>query len=402
MRSTTKGEMNNVAEAVEAPVESHLHPTPSWSVADHPVPTGREEVWRFTPLRRLRGLHADAPFGPATGAVTWVAPDGVRIANVTGPDAARWRGVSGYVPTDRATARIVAEVADTLTVDVAPEAELTAPIELEFTGLGSDAVAAAHAVVRVGRQARATVVLRHHGSATLAHLVEFEVGDGADLTVVTLQDWADDSVHLAQHAARVGRDARFRHIAATLGGDVVRLSTEVKYAGPGGVAELLGLYFTDAGQHAEHRLFVDHNAPHTTSNVDYRGALQGEGAHSVWIGDVLIRKVAEGIETYESNKNLVLSEGARADSVPNLEIETGEIAGAGHSSTTGRFDDEHLFYLMSRGIAEAEARRLVVRGFFHDLIRRVGVPDVEQRLNEAVEAELELATAAAPAQGARP
>ena len=140
-------------------------------------------------------------------------------------------------------------------------------------------------------------------------------------------------------------------------------------------------------------MFVDHNMPKTRSNVDYRGALQGEGAHSVWIGDVLIRKVAEGIDTYEANKNLVLTDGCRADSVPNLEIETGEIEGAGHSSTTGRFDDIQLFYLRSRGIPEAEARRLVVHGFFNDIIRRIGVPDVEDRLRAQVEKELELAAA---------
>ena len=172
------------------------------------------------------------------------------------------------------------------------------------------------------------------------------------------------------------------------GGKVVRLAETAKFAGPGGSLEQFGLYFVDAGQHIEHRLFVDHNAPHTHSNVDYRGALQGEGARSVWIGDVLIRKVAENISTYESNKNLVLTDGCRADSVPNLEIETGEIEGAGHSSTTGRFDDEQLFYLRSRGISEAEARRLVVRGFFADIIRRIGVPEVEEHMMGAVEREL--------------
>ena len=114
--------------------------------------------------------------------------------------------------------------------------------------------------------------------------------------------------------------------------------------------------------------------PHTRSNVGYKGALQGEGAHTVWVGDVLIRKAAEGTETYEQNRNLVLTDGCRADSVPNLEIETGEIAGAGHASATGRFDDEQLFYLQSRGIPEDEARRLVVHGFFADMISRIGVP----------------------------
>ena len=151
---------------------------------------------------------------------------------------------------------------------------------------------------------------------------------------------------------------------------------------------MLGLYFADEGQHIEHRLFVDHNAPKTKSNVVYKGALQGEGAHTVWIGNVLIRKVAEGIETYEENRNLVLTDGCQADSVPNLEIETGEIEGAGHASATGRFDDEQLFYLRSRGITEDEARRLVVHGFFNDLIRKIGVPELEEQLLATVEAEL--------------
>jgi Fe-S cluster assembly protein SufD len=208
--------------------------------------------------------------------------------------------------------------------------------------------------------------------------------------VVSIQDWASDAVHHAHHHAVVKRDGLLRHVAVSFGGDLVRMNTSVAYDGPGGEVELLGLYFADSGQHLEHRLFVDHNAPHTKSNVDYRGALQGLGAHSVWVGDVLIRKVAEGITTYESNRNLVLTDGCRADSVPNLEIETGQIEGAGHASTTGRFDDEQLFYLRSRGIPETEARRLVVHGFFADIIRRVGVPEIEQRLLAAVEAELEV------------
>jgi Fe-S cluster assembly protein SufD len=162
----------------------------------------------------------------------------------------------------------------------------------------------------------------------------------------------------------------------------------VHFTGPGGSAELLGLYFADAGQHLEHRLFIDHDQPNCRSRVTYKGALQGERAHSVWIGDVLIRAAATGTDTYEENRNLILTDGARADSVPNLEIETGEVRGAGHASTTGRFDDEQLFYLMARGIPEREARRLVVRGFFADIVHRMGVPEVRDRLLAAVEREL--------------
>lgn len=214
------------------------------------------------------------------------------------------------------------------------------------------------------------------------------VGDGAQLELVNLQLWDAGAVHAGQVALQIGRDAQVKTLTATLGGDLVRLVETAEFAGPGGELDQRGIYFADAGQHLEHRLFVDHNAPHTKSNVDYRGALQGKGAHSVWVGDVLIRKVAEGISTYESNRNLVLTDGCRADSVPNLEIETGEIVGAGHASTTGRFDDEQLFYLRSRGIEETEARRLVVHGFFADLIRRIGLPEVEERLLRAIEDEL--------------
>jgi len=379
----------NVAGAVETTkVASHLHPAGSWEVQDHPIPRGVEEVWRFTPLRRLRKLHADAPFG--TGSVTVEASehDDVTITSLSGAAAKAWHGVSGYVPIDRTSARVFAETDTSMVVEVPAEVEAAEPVVITLRGTGIDPAEGGHLVIKLGRFARATVLLVHEGSATYGQVVEIILEDGAEATVTTIQDWADDTVHLAQHAVRVGRDASLKHVAVSFGGDVVRVNAGVEYAGPGGTVEMLGLYFVDAGQHLEHRLFVDHNQPKTRSNVDYRGALQGKGAHSVWIGDVLIRKVAEGIETYESNKNLVLTDGCRADSVPNLEIETGEIEGAGHASTTGRFDDEQLFYLRSRGIGEQEARRLVVHGFFADIIRKIGVPAIEQTLLTALEAEL--------------
>jgi Fe-S cluster assembly protein SufD len=380
----------NVAGAVETTdkVASHLHPAGSWAVENHPIPRGVEEVWRFTPLRRLRKLHADAPLGTGSVTVDASAHDDLTITTVSGDDARAWHGVSGYVPIDRTSARVFAETDTSVVVDIPAEVEASKPIVITLHGEGIEPAQGGHVVIKLGRFARATVLLVHDGSATYGQVVEIVLEDGAEATVTTIQNWADDTVHLAQHAAKVGRDATLKHVAVSFGGDVVRMNAGVEYAGTGGTVEMLGLYFVDAGQHLEHRLFVDHNQPRTRSNVDYRGALQGKGAHSVWIGDVLIRKVAEGIETYESNKNLVLTDGCRADSVPNLEIETGEIAGAGHASTTGRFDDEQLFYLRSRGIDEAEARRLVVHGFFADIIRRIGVPSIEEALLKALEAEL--------------
>ena len=369
-------------------VSSHLHPVGSFDLADHPVPTGREEVWRFTPLKRLRGLHDEAPL------------DRRRLrrsrsrrprasASTRGRGRSSERGLSGFVPTDRVSARAWAAAPRVFTVDVPADAEVAEPVFITITGNGGGRGASPRQLlVKVGAHATATVVVRFQGSATFADNVEIVLADGARLTYVTLQDWADDAVHHSTQRAVVGRDASLKHVAVTFGGNVVRHDVTATYDGPGGEVEMLGLYFADAGQHIEHRLFVDHNAPKTRSRVTYKGALQGQGAHTVWIGNVLIRKEAEGIDTYEENRNLVLTDGCQADSVPNLEIETGEIVGAGHASATGRFDDEQLFYLRSRGIEEKEARRLVVHGFFNDLIRRIAVPELEEQLAATVEAEL--------------
>ena len=367
-------------------ISSHLHPVGSFDLSDHPVPTGREEVWRFTPLKRLRGLHDEAPLTGDAYDVKLEVPEGASADTV--PVAESRRGASGFVPTDRVAARVWAETPYVREIRVPADTELTEPVLVTVTGRGGDEAIARHILVDAGAHSRATVVLRFEGSATWADTVELVVGDGAQLTFVTVQDWADDAVHHSTQHARVGRDATLKHVAVSFGGDLVRHDTTATYDGPGGSIEMLGLYFADRGQHIEHRLFVDHNAPRTTSNVVYKGALQDEGAHTVWIGNVLIRKEAEGIETYEENRNLVLTDGCQADSVPNLEIETGEIEGAGHASATARFDDEQLFYLRSRGVTEQQAQRLVVHGFFNDLIRRIAVPAIEESLTTTVEAEL--------------
>jgi Fe-S cluster assembly protein SufD len=374
-----------VLEGALEKIESHLHPEGSFDVDAHEVPTGREEIWRFTPLKRLRDIHADAPLAGTSYTPTFDAPEGVKVEHVEDDSL---KGVSGLVPWDRIAARALAEAKSSLAVTIPAEAVLERPVFVTIVGTGTDEATATHAVIRAEKFSKATVVLRFEGSMTLADNVEIVVEDGAQLTVVSIDDWADDAVHVGHRHIRVGRDAQFKHVDITFGGDVVRHDTTADYSGPGGAVEMLGLYFADAGQHIEHRLFVDHTAPRTKSHVVYKGALQGEKAHTVWIGNVLIRKVAEGIETYEENRNLVLTDGCQADSVPNLEIETGEIEGAGHASATARFDDEQLFYLRSRGISEKEAQRLVVHGFFNDLIRQVGVPELEESLASTVEAEL--------------
>ena len=373
------------------PNQSRAERTASFDVAAFPVPRGREEEWRFTPVRKLAPLFAEG----ATGRLDWRTqlPEGVTVTEVSAADA---RGMGILPPQDRAAVlAAAAEVA--LLVDIPVEAELTEPVRVVLSGAaeGNEATQG-HLVVRSGRHSKAVVVLEHTGSATYSQLVSIVTGEGSDLTVVSLQQWEDDAIHLAEHDALVGRDATYKHVSVTLGGQIVRVNANVRYAGPGGEATLLGVYFADAGQHLEHRSFVDHNAPHCKSRVTYKGALQGESARTVWVGDVLIRAQAEGTDTYELNRNLVLTDGARADSVPNLEIETGEIKGAGHASATGRFDDLQLFYLQARGIPEDEAKRLVVRGFFADVIREIPLADLRDAMSAAIEQELETTAYAAP------
>jgi Fe-S cluster assembly protein SufD len=365
------------------PQQSRAERRTSFDVADFVVPSGREEEWRFTPIDLLRGLLEDTT---ATAHLDWTTslPQGVTATTIS-TEAARELGI--MAPGDRAAVLAVAHSGGAVHVAIPADAELTEPVRLKLSGTVRERVQG-HLVITAGRFSRSTVILEHDGTSDYTELLSILVEDGADLTVVSLQTWDDDAVHLAQHDALVGRDARFKHVAVSLGGKVVRVNANVRYAGPGADATLLGVYFADAGQHLEHRSFVDHSTPRCKSLVTYKGALQGETAHTVWVGDVLIRAEAEGTDTYELNRNLVLSQGARADSVPNLEIETGQITGAGHASATGRFDDEQLFYLQARGITEREARRLVVRGFFADVIAAIGVPDVQEALMAAIEDEL--------------
>jgi len=372
--------------AAYVPDQSRAERKTSYDVADFAVPGGREEDWRFTPVDRLAGLFQVEPTDDSKLILDICAPAGVQVSEATVGDS-----VFGSVlrPADRASAAAWAGAQKATLVTIGSEVELAEPVSITMTAQDRARVNG-HLIVDVGRFARATVVLTHKGSAECAANVELRVGDGADLTFVTIQEWDDDAIHLAQNDALIGRDAKLKHITITLGGKIVRVCTNVRYDGPGGSLEAIGVYFADAGQHQEHRLFVDHEAPHCVSNVEYKGALQGDSAHTVWIGDVLIRAAAEGTKTYELNRNLILTEGARADSVPNLEIETGEIIGAGHASATGRFDDEQLFYLQSRGVTADEARRLVVRGFFAAIVNRIGVVAVQDHLMGAIDAELSM------------
>lgn len=351
------------------------------------TPTGREEAWRFTPLKRLRGLHdGTAVVGDRSSLISKEAlPAGVTFVR----EALHAIAESDDVIIER----IRGLTRDVAHLSVAAQTEIATPILLSRSDGALDSAEFSRVRISLGVNAVATVVIENAGDTILAEDLEISLAPGSSLKFVTIQEFKSKSIYTARHHAILDKDATFKSITVTVGGDVVRILPTVEFIAPGGSAELLGLYFATSGQFFEHRMHVDHAVPHAKSRVNFKGALAGKDAHTVWIGDVLIRAVAEGTDTYELNRNLLLSDGARADSVPNLEIETGEIIGAGHASTTGRFDDEQLFYLMSRGISLGDARRLVVRGFFNEILNEIGIEEIHNRLMDRIDGELEKAGA---------
>jgi Fe-S cluster assembly protein SufD len=346
-----------------------------------PAVEGWEAEWKLTPVAKIRDL-IDGALDGSPYAIQYPEVAGTTVEWVDRTDARI--GTAG-IPEERAAANAWSTFEKALAIRVGGEPE---SLTVTRAAVGPTP-RAAHVLIEAAPQAKGLVVLDSRGSATLSENVEILVGPGADLTVVSLQEWDADARHLASHFASIGKDAKLTHIVVSLGGAIVRVNPSAHLAGEGSDAELLGVYFADAGQHLEQRVYVHHDAAHTRSRVTYKGALNGADARTVWVGDVLIGPNAIGTDTYEQNRNLVLSEGTRADSIPNLEIQTGDIVGAGHASATGRFDDEHLFYLQARGITESEARRLVVLGFLVEIVQRIPEAGLQTRLIEALVAELE-------------
>jgi Fe-S cluster assembly protein SufD len=355
----------------------------STKVDDFAEISTREEQWRYIGSDELGGLDKSG-LEEFSGDITATTADGVETSWIESDHALF--GLAG-TPEDRVSAAgwEAAKAAYLISIPANSSPE---PSSIEIKSLVSDPTAL-HVIVHAAKGSQATVVLQHNGDAVLSENIEIIVDEEASLTLVSIQEWNTNSIHSSAQFAKLGRNSKFKHVVVSLGGSVVRVTPSAYFDAPGGDVSLFGLYFADAGQYLEHRIFVDHSQPNCKSRVTYKGALQGQKAHTVWVGDVLIRAAAEGTDTYELNRNLLLTDGARADSVPNLEIETGQIQGAGHASASGRFDNEQLFYLQARGIDELEARRLVVRGFLMEIVQQIGISELEDRLAQAIENELE-------------
>lgn len=346
----------------------------------HQAPNGREEEWRFTPIRDIADFFSRQEWASIG------AQESEFIRVQSADRASDVEKATGWEAIDLPSALARSNAAQVVSIAIPAEQVVDEVVVVDLTA--SQGGNYGRVEIDAGAFSKATIVLRHDMTADVSGVIVTNVADQADLTVLNMYDGPRTSRHIWQWATTVGRDAQFLGLSITLGGSIVRLAPSVRYAGPGGSAQMLGAFLATDDQFQEFRLFVDHNEPHCTSNVVFKGALSGKNTHTVWIGDVLVRREAVGIETYEMNRNLLLNDGPRADSVPNLELETGDVQGAGHASATGRFDDEQLFYLQSRGIPEDLARQLVVRGFFVDVLDKVSDEqlrsDVLRRIEERI------------------
>ncbi len=386
------------------------------ALAALPELTGQEEEWRFTPPTDL-ALEGptpasstpvlDARHGSSEGrsatiefvdgalsapATSLALPDGVivadlaealgshevlvrdRLYSLVGFDdkpgalnAARWEsGLFVYVPTG-------------VTVEL--------PIEATASVTGTAGQVFGRTLVVAERGANVTIIDRYRsadltGTVNVSTVVEIFAADDADVEHVSVIDWGSHVRHHTIVRAEARRNTKVRSVCVTLGGDVVRVEPTMLVRGEGADARALGLYFADGTQHFEHRVVARHEAPQAYSNLLYKGAIK-DHAHTVFFGNLVVPPGAPGTDAYQTNRNLVLNDGARADTIPFLEIETADVK-CSHAGAVSRVDDEHIWYLESRGVSRDEAKQLIVEGFCHEVLDHVGLDELREELSEAI------------------
>jgi Fe-S cluster assembly protein SufD len=247
-----------------------------------------------------------------------------------------------------------------------------------------------HTLLVVGNGAEVTFIDRFAspdlGRAFSDAIAEIFVGDGAHVRYASIQEWGSGVTHLGIQRATVGRDATFRSLNIGFGARLARAETETVLAEPGGFSEMLGVFFADEDQHFDHRSIQDHVAPNCTSDLLYKGALR-DHSRAVYSGWVHVRPDAQKTDAMQTSRNIVLSEHAKADAIPNLEIEANDVR-CGHAASVGPVDEDAIFYLTSRGIPRDEAERLIVSGFFQEVLDRVKIDEVREGAEEAIQDEL--------------
>jgi len=266
------------------------------------------------------------------------------------------------------------------------------PLHSVLWGPGSGLAHLSHVLVWLEEGAAATYIHEaasptENGQALHAGLVELYVGPGANLRFVELQSWGEHVWNFSHERARVDRDGNLDWIFGAVGSHVTKNFSDLDLVGKGSVGRMSGFYFTDHDQHLDHDTQQNHLAPHTTSDLLFKGALL-DASRSVWQGMIYVAPGAAKTDGYQANRNLVLSKQARADSIPGLEILADDVR-CTHGATVGRIDPEPVFYLCSRGIPRLEAERLVVEGFFDPIMQRIPFEGVRSRFQEAIHAKME-------------
>ena len=363
-------------------------------LADVTWPSTGEEIWRYSriddfDLDRYQPRRADQRslavpvLDPGLVAKGVVVGD---LADVDDPDAADWFGTCSDASPDAFTILHDAFVAGGAYVHVPAGVVVDEPLFFEHRVSGDGLASFPHTLLVVGEGAEVSVVDRFaaHGSPHLCDLViELLVGDGARVRYVSVQEHGPETWQIGLQRAHVGRDASLHSSAVALGGDYARMRTESFLDGPGGESDLLAVYFGDGDQVLDFRTLQDHAAPHTRSDLLFKGAVEDQ-AQSVYSGLVHLREAAQHARASQTNRNLVLTEGASAESIPNLEIEANDVH-CSHASAVGPIDDEQRYYLETRGIAPEEAERLIVLGFFDDVLNRLPVPELAGALRHTIE-----------------
>jgi Fe-S cluster assembly protein SufD len=357
-----------------------------------PVPTIRDEHWRYT---NLRGIDF-AAYAPATSPVVLEAgslPAGVLFmdlerAAVEHPQLIE-RHLGAIVGTDeKFAAENAALWSDGVLVYVPRGVEIDEPLQARFT-IGEDGAAQQWRVLVIAEEGSRFTFMEEHAEGAPGYangVAELHVGAAAHVEYVSFQHRHPDTLHFAYHRAEVARDAELDWVAVALGSKTGKSRMESRLVGPGSRAKLTGAYVLDGTQHIDLDTTQEHDAPNATSDLFFKGVLS-EQSRSVWRGVIRVAEGAQKTDAYQENRNLVLSSRAHADSIPGLEIKANDVR-CTHGATIGRVDPEELYYLMSRGLDRAAAERLIVEGFFVDAFQRISSATLRERVQETLLAKL--------------
>jgi Fe-S cluster assembly protein SufD len=362
-----------------------------------PIPSQETEEWRYTDLSSFDLDFRPVP--PRHALTTSNQPlEGTGVIFCDLDRAAEEHpelvepALHRLVPTDRTkfTALHGAFRAGGTFLYVPRDVRIELPLQC-VTSLHDDGTAVFPHTVLVAEEGADVTLIDRYVSPDLPRafsdaIAEISLGDGAHVRYASIQEWGSGVTHLGIQRARVGRDAEFRSLAIGFGASLARAEAETVLAGAGGFSEMLGVFFADGTQHFDHRSMQDHVAPQCTSDLLYKGALR-DASRAVYSGWVHVRPGAQKTDAMQTSRNIVLSEHAKADAIPNLEIEANDVR-CGHAASVGPVDEETVFYLESRGIPRAEAERLIVTGFFQEVLDRVVLPEVRRNAELAIQEEL--------------